>query len=236
MTTPSSPSSGGAAPLSLGQRFIGILTSPKATFENVVSWPRWLGVFGVTMALSLVFTVWFFTSEVGQQAFVDQVRTQNPAVTVEQAEGIATFMKFVIPAAVPIIGSIFLFGGAGLLLGVFAITGGSASYKQVLAVLAHAGIASTVAQVVLTITNYVRGSMVSITSLAGLSALFDEASFMAGFLGAIDLWWFWYFLVLAIGLGVLYRRRTAPIFLTFSAIYFVIALGNGLLKALTGGS
>ena len=236
MTTPSSPSSGGAAPLSLGQRFIGILTSPKSTFENVVSWPRWFGVFAVTMALSLVFTVWFFSSEVGQQAFVDQVRTQNPAVTDEQARGIAGFMKFVIPAAVPIVGSIFLFGGAGLLLGVFAITGGSASYKQVLAVLAHAGIASTIAQVVLTVTNYLRGSMVSVTSLAGFSAIFDEGTFMAGFLGAIDLWWFWYFLVLAIGLGVLYRRRTAPIFVTFSLIYLVIALGNGAIKALTGGS
>jgi hypothetical protein len=236
MTTPSSPSSGGAAPLSLGQRFIGILTSPKATFENVVSWPRWLGVFAVTMAISLVVTAWFFTSEVGQQAFVDQVRTQNAAVTDEQARGIAGFMKYVIPAAVPIVSSIFLFGGAGLLLGIFAITGGSASYKQVLAVLAHAGVASTLAQVVLTITNYVRESMVSITSLAGLGALFDEHSFMAGFLGAIDLWWFWYFLVLAIGLGVLYRRRTAPIFVTFSVIYLVIALGNGAIKALTGGS
>jgi hypothetical protein len=222
--------------LSLGQRFIGILTSPKSTFENVVSWPRWFGVFAVTMAVSLVFTVWFFSSEVGQQAFVEQMRTQNPAVTDEQARGIATFMKYVIPAMVPIIGAIFLFGGAGILLGVFAITGGSASYKQVLAVLAHAGIASTIAQVVLTVTNYLRGSMVSITSLAGFSSIFDEGSFMAGFLGAIDLWWFWYFLVLAIGLGVLYRRRTAPIFVTFSVIYFVIALGNGAIKALTGGS
>jgi hypothetical protein len=236
MSQPLSASPGGPAPLSLGQRFIGVLTSPKSTFENVVSWPRWFGIFALTLGISLVFTTWFFWSDVGQQAFVDQLRTQNPAVAIEQAEGLAKIMKFVIPAAVPFIACIFLFGGAGLLLGVFAITGGSASYKQVLAVVAHASVASTLAQVVLTITNYLRGSMISITSLAGLGSAFDEHSFMAGFLGAIDLWWFWYFLVLAIGLGVLYRRRTAPIFMTFTAIYLVIALGNGAIKALTGGS
>jgi hypothetical protein len=236
MAQPPSAHSGGAAPLSLVQRFTGVLTSPKATFESVVSFPFWFDVFAISLVVSLIVTTWFFWSPVGQTAFVEQMRTQNPAVTAEQAEGIAKFMKFVIPGAVPIVGSIFLFGGAGLLLGVFAITGGSASYKQVLAVLAHAGVVSTVAQVFLTITNYLRGSLVSITSLAGLASAFDEHSFMAGFLGAIDLWWFWYFMVLAIGLGVLYRRRTGPIFVTFAAIYLVIALGNGALKALTGGS
>ena len=48
MTQPPSASSGGAAPLSLVQRFFGMLTSPKATFENVVSWPRWFGMLALT--------------------------------------------------------------------------------------------------------------------------------------------------------------------------------------------
>jgi hypothetical protein len=236
MAQPSSASYGATAPLSLAQRFTGVLTSPKETFQNVVSFPYWVDVFLITLVVSFVFTTWFFWSDVGQAAFADQMRTQNPAVTVEQAEGIAKFMRYVIPAAVPVIASIFLFGGAGVLLGVFAITGGSATYKQVLAVLAHAGVVSTIAQVVLTVTNYLRGSMVSITSLAGVASAFDEHSFMAGFLGAIDLWWFWYLAVLAIGLGVLYRRRTGPILTTFCLIYLVIAIGNGAIKALTGGS
>ena len=36
------------------------------------------------------------------------------------------------------------FAVAGILLGVFAITGGSASYKQVLAVYVHSGVIGTV--------------------------------------------------------------------------------------------
>ena len=54
MTQPPSASSGGAAPLSLVQRFFGMLTSPKATFENVVSWPRWFGMLALTTAITVV--------------------------------------------------------------------------------------------------------------------------------------------------------------------------------------
>jgi hypothetical protein len=235
MTQPPSASSGGAAPLSLGQRFLGILTSPKSTFESVTSFPRWFGIFAVCVAISTVVSTAFFWSPVGQQAFIDQARLGNPAITDQQAGMAVTVVKFATPILGPIIGILFLLAVSGILMGVFAVTGGSASFKQVLAVVAHAGVASTVAQVVLMIANYVRGSMVSITSLQGLGQAFSEHGFMAGFLGAIDIWWFWYFLVLAIGLGVLYRRRTAPIFVSFTVLYLVIALAVGAFKAATAG-
>jgi len=235
MTQPPSANSGGAAPLSLAQRFIGVLTSPKATFENVVSWPRWFGIFAVTVALSIVVSTAFFWSEVGQAAFIEQMKAGNAAVTDQQAEMAMTVTKYATPIAGPIFAVLFLLALSGILMGVFAITGGSASFKQVLAVVAHAGVVSTVAQVLTMIANYFRGTMVSITSLQGLGQAFAEHGFMAGFLGVIDLQWFWYFIVLAIGLGVLYRRRTGPIFLSFTLLYVVIALAVGTYKALTAG-
>jgi len=235
MIQPPSANSGGAAPLSLAQRFIGVLTSPKATFENVVSWPRWFGIFAVTVALSIVVSTAFFWSEVGQAAFIEQMKAGNAAVTDQQAEMAMTVTKYATPIAGPIFAVLFLLALSGILMGVFAITGGSASFKQVLAVVAHAGVVSTVAQVLTMIANYFRGTMVSITSLQGLGQAFAEHGFMAGFLGVIDLQWFWYFIVLAIGLGVLYRRRTGPIFLSFTLLYVVIALAVGTYKALTAG-
>jgi hypothetical protein len=235
MTQPPSASSGGAAPLSLAQRFVGVLTSPKSTFESVVSFPRWFGVFAITVALSIAVSTAFFWSEVGQSAFIEQMKAGNAAVTDDQAQMAVTVTKYATPIVGPIFALLFLLAVAGILMGVFAITGGSASFKQVLAVVSHAGVVSTVAQVVLMIANYVRGSMVSITSLQGLGQAFAEHGFMAGFLGAIDLWWFWYLLVLAIGLGVLYRRRTAPIFVSFTVLYVVIALAVGAYKAATAG-
>jgi hypothetical protein len=237
MTQPPSASSGGAAPLSLAQRFFGVLTSPKSTFESVVSFPRWFGIFAITVALSIVTSTAFFWSEVGQSAFIEQMKASNPAMPDQQAQMAVTVTKYVTPIAGPIFALLFLLAIAGILMGVFAITGGSASFKQVLAVVAHAGVVSTLAQVVIMIANYFRGSMVSITSLQGLGQAFAEHGFMAGFLGAIDVWWFWYLLILAIGLGVLYRRRTAPIFLSFTGLYLVIAIVIGAVKAaMAGGS
>ena len=197
MTQPPSASSGGAAPLSLAQRFVGVLTSPKSTFESVVSFPRWFGIFAVTVALSIVASTAFFWSEVGQSAFIEQMKASNPAMPDQQAQMAVTVTKYVTPT----------------------------------------GVASTLAQVVIVIANYFRGSMVSITSLQGLGQAFAEHGFMAGFLGAIDVWWFWYLLILAIGLGVLYRRRTAPIFMSFTGLYLVIAIVIGAVKAaMAGGS
>ena len=44
------------------------------------------------------------------------------------------------------------------------------------------------------------------------------------FLESIDLFYVWSTFVTAIGLGVAYKKRTAPIAMTLFGIYFVIAL------------
>ena len=88
-----------------------------------------------------------------------------------------------------------------------------------LAVVAHAGVVSTVAgrdQRRSPTTS--EASATNLTSLAGIGQAFAEKSFVAGFLSAIDLTTFVGLFVLAIGLGVLYRRRTQPIFLAFVAV------------------
>jgi hypothetical protein len=63
----------------------------------------------------------------------------------------------------------------------------------------------------------------------------DENSFPARLLGSIDLFLVWWMMSLAIGLGVLYKRRTAPIattmLLTYGAIGLVVA---GVRSALAG--
>ena len=51
----------------------------------------------------------------------------------------------------------------------------------------------------------------------------DGTSVSRGSLGVIDLFMIWWLIVLAIGLGVLYRRKTAPIFASFMGVYVAIA-------------
>jgi hypothetical protein len=66
--------------------------------------------------------------------------------------------------------------------------------------------------------------MTSATNLSVLLPMIDEKSFMGRLLGMIDLFMVWYVLVLAIGLGVLYRRRTQPVAIGLFAVYAVIAV------------
>jgi hypothetical protein len=123
---------------------------------------------------------------------------------------------------------------AGLLFGVFAATGGTASFKQVMAVVAHAGVISGVLQVLLLPVWFLRGSMSSATNL-GVFWPGDESSFIARFLGTLDLVWVWYLFVLAVGLAVLYRRRTQAIFVSLLGVFVVIAgLIAGVMTAFGG--
>jgi hypothetical protein len=62
--------------------------------------------------------------------------------------------------------------------------------------------------------------------------MLEETSFVAVMLRSIDLFLLWWMVSLAIGLGVLYRRRTGPIATTLIGIYVVIAL---LIAVFTSG-
>jgi hypothetical protein len=235
MAQPPSAHSGGAAPLSLAQRFIGMLTSPKATFESVVSFPRWLGMMVVTgLILTLTGAIFAYTS-VGQDILVGQyVEGGMPQA---QAETFAKYAPIITLVAAPFFVVLFTLIQAGILMGVFAITGGSASFKQVLAVIVHAGVIGAVIEPLNQVVNYVRHSAVKITSLAGIGNAFAEKSFPAFFFSALDLAIFLGIFVLAMGLGVLYRRRTAPIFAGLAGLYVVIAIVIGVVRAsMAGGS
>jgi hypothetical protein len=234
MTQPP-PLQPGAAPLSLVQRFIGILTAPRATFTSVVSYPKWFGMLAVTTLLVAVFLGGFFLSDVGQQALLDKMAESAPP---EQMKAMAANIRIIaivqvvsIVVVSPIIAAIM----AGILMGVFTVTGGTAAYKQVLAVVAHAGVASSVAGAVTAVLNYFRQTLTSATNLGVFVPNIEENSFLGGFLGTIDLLYLWWLFVLAVGLSVLYRRRTQPIYISLVAVYALIACAVGAYKAVSGG-
>jgi hypothetical protein len=235
MAQPPSAHAGGPAPLSLIQRFLGILTSPKATFENVVSWPRWGGMMVVTTLVTALTLFAFLSTEVGREIVMkQQVEAGAPAA---QAEMAVKFAPYIAPISMLLFIPLFSLAVSGLLLGVFAISGGSASFKQVLSVYVHSGVVGAVAGIVNAVINYFLVTDTNVTSLAGIGNALAEKGFIPGFFSALDLTIFLGLFVLAIGLGVLYRRRTAPIFMGLAAVYLVIAVVVGAVKAaFAGGS
>ena len=124
---------------------------------------------------------------------------------------------------------------SAIALGVFnALLGGDASFKQVFAVVAHSGVIIALQQFFVLPLDYIRETLASPTTLAVFLPMLDENSFMAQLLGSIDLFIIWWLLSLAIGLGVLYRRRTAPIATTLIIVYILIGLAIASVKSAVG--
>jgi hypothetical protein len=231
---------------SLIARLSGVVFSPRATFERIVARPRWFGAMAVIVGLIALGQFALLSTESGQQAVVDQQveRAQRWGRTVTDQEyatyeRMAPYNRFIVPVAILIFAPILSFAVSGILLGVFnAILGGNATYKQVLAVHAHTGATSLISTVFTLPLNYLRGSMSSPSNLGVFAQAFvDDTSFIALFLGMIDVFIIWWLMVNAIGLAVLYKRRTAPIFWSLFGVYMVIALiVAGVMRSFSGGA
>ena len=100
----------------------------------------------------------------------------------------------------------------GILFAVFnAAHGREASFKQVFRVVVHAGAISALSAVFTGAVELLRGPMSQRDQSGVLLPMLPEKSFLGRLLGMIDIFLIWWLVVLAIGLAVLYRRRTQPI-------------------------
>ena len=122
-------------------------------------------------------------------------------------------------------------------MGIFpAVLGGDAIFKQVFAIVAHAGVVSAAQQLFVYPLDYARASLSSPTNLAVFLPFLDENPFPARLLGSIDLFLIWWLVNLAIGLGVLYKRRTGPIAVGFLGVYLAIALIIAVIRTALAGA
>jgi Yip1 domain len=216
----------------LASRLVGVLTSPRAVYAEVAARPRWLGAFLVAVLVSGAAGTVFMATEVGQRAVFDQQIASMEAsgrqlsdAQMQTFEGMLPYYKYF---ALLLQLVTFGLGGlvvAGLALAAFnALLGGDASFKQMFAVVAHSGVVLTLGALCTLPLDYLRESVTSPTSLTVFLPMLEENTFPARLLGAVDLFRIWWTLSLAIGLGVLYRRRTGPIATTLLMVYGAIAV------------
>lgn len=244
MATPAAVPVPTAPRLSFPARVIGILTSPRATFASIVAHPTWAAAWLLTALVVGGANFAFLRTEVGQRAMIEQqVSTmesfgqQVNDQMYEQLKARASMGAYIQLVSVVVITPVVILVFAGILYGVFAgILGGGGTFKQALAVVAHAGIVNVVQALFSTPLNYARGSMSSATNLAVFFPFLPEGSFVANFLGMIDLFVLWWLLVLSMGLSVLYRRKTGSIMIGLCVVYFIIAVGIAAIKAAMGNS
>jgi hypothetical protein len=229
---------------SLPARFAGILFAPRATYAAVAARPRWLGIFLTVYIITASAATALMSTEVGRNALLDRQIAQQESfgrkMTQEQIDRLEKFSVYFVYAT-----PVLQFGGlalgglviSGLAFAVFnAILGGDATFKQVFAIVAHSGVVLAVLSLFTTPLAYARESMASTTNLAIFLPFLDESSFVARFLGSIDLNFIWWLISLAIGLGVLYRKRTGPIAITLLSVYAAIGLIIAAVKSVSTGA
>jgi Yip1-like protein len=228
---------------SLPARLAGVIFSPRATYADVAARPRILGMLALVLAIVVCATFAFLSTEVGQQASLDNQMRQMESFgrTISDAqyarmEQMAPYARWIAAVFQLVTTPVLAFVVAGLAYAVFtAALGGDALFKQVYAIVVHSGAILVVQALFSLPLAYARESLSGATNLAVFFPFLDESTFAARALGAVDLILVWWLVSLAIGLGVLYRKRTAPIATTLLVIYVAIGLTIAAVKTASAG-
>jgi len=244
-------------------RVHGVIHSPRATFEAVARAPRWFGVITFTALVTTGCSAILLRTEVGQLALLDQwERTasafgrdiddiQYAAMEDASQHGVA---YAVVSSLVN--GPLLAFGLSVAFFVAFrasrvakrpdqpVLAGRSAfadrpvavTYRQLLAVVAHAGLILALRQVIAAPVAYARETLASQTTMSMFFGMLNEASPLARVFGIIDIFILWWILVLAIGMSVLYQRPAPRLAIVFGGTYLALAAALAIVMAVTGGT
>lgn len=221
----------------------GVILSPRVTLRALADHPRSIDVLCVSFVVALVSTAAFLETETGRVALIDQwertavafgqeLTDAQYAALVEASRSGAAYAALSSLAGGPVLA----LGMSALLFIAFSAFGGRrASYGHVLAIVAHAGVVLAVRQLVAAPVSYARETLASPTSLNVLVPMFDEASPLARFFGAIDLFVLWWLAMIAIGLSILYDRPVRTLLVVLVGGYIALAAALAGVMAVTGG-
>lgn len=211
-------------------RLIGVLFSPKEAFAAVAARPKWFGALAVALLVIAAAQFVLLSSDVGKDLALEQnVRFMEAlGQTIGDEQYVAMerqmeYARYTGPLATMIFTPVIMLLTAGLMHVMFGLVGGgNGTFKHVYAISAHAAIINGLQVVFTTIVTLAAGRA-SGANLAVFAPTIEDTTFAYKFLSYIDLFYVWSTFVTAVGLGVLYKRRTGPIAMVLLGIYFVIA-------------
>lgn len=225
-----------SAPLGLAARVIGMITSPKATFQAIL--PTNPAPFAILFIAAILMGVGAAVpqfTESGRQVILDAQlkamanRSPDGAVSPQAEQGMRTFSRFMpvvtIVSMLIFLPIITLFFSA-LYWALFnVLLGGTATFKQVLSTSSHSQVIPVLG--VLAAIPFLlmkpSASMAGPFNLGALAPWLEEGSRLARFLTNVSVFSIWGVFVNAIGLAVLYRRKTAGIFVALLLVFLAFA-------------
>ena len=227
----------------LATRVVGVIRAPRATLEAVAATPRYAGVLAFTFLVSASCGALLLQTEVGQLALVDQWERTAAAFgrPVNDAQFAALAGASQYGAVYAIVGALVsgplvAVGLAALVMGALrAAPGPAPGYRQVLAVVAHAGVILALRQAVAAPVSYARETLGSPASLTLFVPMLDEGSMAARLFGIVDLFVIWWLIVVATGLSILYRRPALRLAFVLVGAYLALALVLAIVMAVAGG-
>jgi len=219
---------------------IGMLRAPRQTLSEAIARPQPLRLAVLILSISAVCSVGFLMTRVGRLAGLDQqVRQLESMGTVvtdslyAQLRAWQPYRPLLTAAAILLGWPIAWAAGAALILAVGRQA--DVTFAQVFSVLVHASSVFALRAVVAAPINYARESLGGATSLGVIVPGLGDATFAARLFGSIDIFALWWVALVAIGLGMLYRRRAASIARWLLGAYATGAAALALTQALRGG-
>jgi hypothetical protein len=217
-------------------RLIGVITSPGETMKAVVAKPRVIGVMFVVCVVIALGTAGPQMTERGRQAVIEMQIQQREKMTgqpmtedqIRQLERFSPYLPIVTGVGTFLSVPFFTMVMTAIFWAIFnTVLGGTASFKQVLGVITHSGVIGALGVALGAPIQYMKGAFTNTGpfNLGALLPMLDPASTVATVLGAISIFQIWSCIVTAIGLGVLYKRKSFSIAVALVLLYVVIASG-----------
>jgi hypothetical protein len=198
-------------------------------------------VLAATTLSSLVVSTAFAGTGVGKLALLDAVEQVAYSFGHEMTDGeygragqLTGHAGAYAMAASVITGPVLALAVAGATYGAVRRRASRPAFRQVFAVVVHAGVILALRQVLAAPVGYLRETAANPMSLASWLRL-DAASPLARVLGLVDVFVVWWAIILAVGLAVLFKRRARPLALVLVGAYAGLALLVAIAAAVSGG-
>jgi hypothetical protein len=235
MTEPTAP----AQPASLISRIIGVITSPRATFEGVVRNPKPAGIlFVAALVMGLAVAGPQFTAAGREMVMNAQIESLSrngppPPEAIQRIEMIAPFLPYItMVSSIIFVPIICLILGAVYWAIFNTVMGGTATFKQVLAIVTHSQVIRALAVLagIPFMLSHPTMKFGGPFNLSALAPMVDETSRLAKFLGNISVFDLWAAFVTATGLSVLYRKSIGSILIVVLGLLLLVAFGFSFLS------
>ena len=196
----------------------------------------WLAVTFATMAATRAALL---ATPVGQQALVDQWVQRADAFGLAVDDALyARITSFGTQGVVYGLGLAVAFGlllPLALAAGMRLLSGGRAPWRAALTLAAYANVALAVRDLVALPVGYVRESLASPLTLGSFFTMLDEASPVARFLWAVDLFAVWWLVLAALGAAALSGRRAGSLLTSAATVYVIAGLVLAAVMFAAGG-